>query len=604
MKRRSMLSGLAALMGGTTSAASKYSTAAFDIRKSGFFAFSRHSIGDLRSVSLSEIPGGALAFVVGQAKSDFGEGGIYIWNPQSYEQDDNLEVIAPEGLATGRWHRFISNISGLDFVKTADLASAAIGRGAALITYRRSNGTLRTVEGALSDALPHAFDKIPEAEHAAILAGTSTYDATADLQWLIDNYNGFRLPAGVVRVDPAVGLVVKHATRIQGFGMNLSIIYALHGGGTAAQLASYTKGSIIKRAFDPDGSNSYVQGVHLSDFAVVLNHPPDAITTAEKQIGFDLRNITRSFIERVFCGNYAPEGGPLMKARAGKFEYQGYGAVFGNPSGSASYAGGEANTIRDSHIWQVYRAVTIDDPALTPISAAYATVVDNCDIQGCHDAIGQWSQAGALNTFRNNVVQNIRRQPGNADDTHAYNLQGYNSTAWSGYIEAGSDVDYLVRLGPQSQGNYVYLGGYSSTNQAAIDVLDDGDSNVIDHAEQTGGEVSGRGRRVRTTNGARNMVKAKFGWDGAAIAIDNQIGVGSIIRNSVGDYTLLFGQDMPSANYDIQITLDPDESGIPGLVSISSGSVSASSCRFFTYKQSGGITSQIDPRKIWIRIEQ
>ena len=110
-----------------------------------------------------------------------------------------------------------------------------------------------------------------------------------------------------------------------------------------------------------------------------------------------------------------------------------------------SYAGGEANTIRDSHIWQVYRAVTIDDPALTPISAAYATVVDNCDIQGCHDAIGQWSQAGALNTFRNNVVQNIRRQPGNADDTHAYNLQGYNSTAWSGYIEAGSDVDYLVR---------------------------------------------------------------------------------------------------------------------------------------------------------------
>lgn len=487
----------------------------------------------------------------------------------------------------------------------ADLASTDAAKGAALVGQSRTGGTARTVDAVLNDLLPHAFDKIPEDEHAAILAGTSTYDATADLQWLIDNYNGFRLPTGVVRVDPVVGLVVGHGTRIAGFGMTRSVIYALEGGGSVAQLAAYERGSVIRRAFDPEGTNSYVQGVELSDFAVVLNHPTDAVTTTAIQIGFDFRNITRSFITRVFCGNYAPEGGPLIKPRAGSFEYQGYGAVFGNvPGGSTAYAGGEVNTIRDSHVWQTYRAVNIDDPALCGPSAAYATTVDNCDIQGCHDGIIEHSQSSAINKYLGNVIQNIQRQPGNTDDTHCYNIQGYNSLILAGYIEAGSVVDYIIRLGPQSDGNFVRLVGYSATNVTAIDVLDDGEFNIIHHSEQTGGEVSGRGRKVVTTNGARDKVKAKFAWVTDAIVTDEQIGVASITRNAVGDYTLTFEQAMPDANYDIQITLDTGASGIPGIVTIAGGSVSAASCRFYTYQQNGATTTQIDPRKVWVRIEQ
>lgn len=381
------------------------------------------------------------------------------------------------------------------------------GGSAADLPYTRG-ATARTVAAALSDFLPHAFDAIPAAQHAAIIAGTSTYDATADLQSLIDAHNGFRLPDGVIRVNAVEGLVLKHGTRIGGNGPSRSILYALAGGGSLAQLLAHQRGSILRRAYSPGVSNAYVQHIHLSDFAVVLNHPTGAVTTTAIQIAFDFRHITRSLIERVFAGNIAPIGSILAKSSAGSFDVQGYGVVFGNVSDDdPGYCGGEVNTIRDSYLWQLYRGVTIDDNELSPPSAAYKTTVQNCDVQGCHDAIIQQGQFGALNLFEGNTVQNLIRQPGNGAPTTCYRLDGQNSRIVSGYVEAGSAADRLFIADTASRGNYVWFGGYSFTNDPVVPITtliqDLGTHNEIHYAESSGieaGVLDGRGKRIVMIN--------------------------------------------------------------------------------------------------------
>lgn len=64
--------------------------------------------------------------------------------------------------------------------QVSDITSGADDEGSALIGYKT-----RTQYSRNQDRL-HIFDWIPAVEHAAILAGTSTYDATADLQDALD----------------------------------------------------------------------------------------------------------------------------------------------------------------------------------------------------------------------------------------------------------------------------------------------------------------------------------------------------------------------------------------------------------------------------------
>jgi hypothetical protein len=96
--------------------------------------------------------------------------------------------------------------TALAVVGTVDLAASG---GAALVgTVNAGTGAvLRTVQARLRDTVS-AFDFIPVAEHAAIVARTSTYNATTAIQAAIDTGKTVEFPAGDYQ---AVGLTMSTA---------------------------------------------------------------------------------------------------------------------------------------------------------------------------------------------------------------------------------------------------------------------------------------------------------------------------------------------------------------------------------------------------------
>jgi Pectate lyase superfamily protein len=439
--------------------------------------------------------------------------------------------------------------------------------------------------------------------------GNGTTDDTAAIQAAIDSGKDVYLPTGAYLVDPDVGLVVKNGTTIFGEGKANSIIVAKENtGGTIAQLAAYAKGSVIKRAFNPSGTNSYVSYVNLHDFAVVLNQPTASVTTTAIQIGIDLRNITRSSVRRVWVGNIAPTDQTVyVKADpTGGYQSQGYGIVCGNvSSSSASYAGGEVNNIAECNVVGAYKNIVVDDGDLSPLSAAHATSVVRCDIQSGQTLLAQESQYAANVVFESNTVQNIVKQPGNANQSFVLRMAGYNGYINSGYIEAGSNVDYILYLGASSKSNRVVMNYYSSTTGTGF-ITDAGDQNSVNFygSTATPPAIDSLGAPVYLYDNNYKLpyksLWVKFHWDGAAILIDGSSGNVSVTRTGVGDYTVTYSQAFPSDDYAIAVTLDTNASGHGGMWSI--GSHSTSNLRLYTYAQNAGTTTQIDPRFVWVQV--
>jgi hypothetical protein len=94
--------------------------------------------------------------------------------------------------------------NGSDFATPLNGAS-----GSGLVGWVRGllGAITRTVQDRLRDTTS-AFDFIPVAEHAAIVAGTSTYDASAALQAALDTGKTVELPAGAYQ---AAGLTMSTA---------------------------------------------------------------------------------------------------------------------------------------------------------------------------------------------------------------------------------------------------------------------------------------------------------------------------------------------------------------------------------------------------------
>ena len=485
--------------------------------------------------------------------------------------------------------------------KTRDLAD--LGGG---FIQAGTGAVQRSVESKLQDSVS-VLDFIPQSEHPAIKAGTSTYDATAAIQAAINAAPRVYLPPGVYNVSAVTGITVNTGTSIIGSGKNKTILLASAGGGTLANLTNYVQGSVIKRAFNPAGTNSYVNECYFVDFSIVLTHPTSSVTTTAIQIGLDLRNITRSVVERVHVGNIPPVGGPITRSFTSNYEVQGYGIVLGTvSSGSSSYAGGEVNTLRDCSVWGTYKAIVQDDGNISPTSAALATTVVTCDIQSMHHGLVQESQYGAGYFWRDNVIQNIKKQPGDTSDSFAIRCEGYNNEMSGTYLEASSGVNYLLYLGASSKNNVFRLSYYSATTTASI--TDAGTQNQIFYFKNTGsiaGGVDSEGVPVQLYNGVfdRELQRSwvKFYWNGSAIVIDGSDGVSSVTRTGTGDYTITWQKVFPSANYSMSILLDTNASGHPGFVTV--GSHSSSNTRIYTYGQLGATTTQLDPRYVWVRAE-
>lgn len=310
------------------------------------------------------------------------------------------------------------------------------------------------VADASTAALPGSAVNVRDSAIGA--KGDGKTDDTAAIQTAIDRYHRVYLPQGVYRIDPRVGLVVRTGTQLVGDGPSATLLLASPGGGTTAQLTSYGPGSIIRRRFNPLGKNDYVTNVRITDLAVIMTHPADRVTTNEIQIGIDLRNISRSLVERVHVGNLLPAGNVSTRSFSPVFASQGYGIVFGTvSSGDRAYAGGEVNTARDVSVWGAYKLLAHDDAVISPNSAAHATLVDRADLQTGHYLISQESRYTHGVTWRSLVLQNVVPQYGNHDPAMVARIYGQHNWIDGGYVEASSSALYLVDLSSTARGNKI-----------------------------------------------------------------------------------------------------------------------------------------------------
>lgn len=447
---------------------------------------------------------------------------------------------------------------------------------------------------------------IPPAEWPAISTFTSTYDCTPALRDALFNYHDVFAPPGGYVVDPDVGDILVPGMRLRGAAQNRTMFLAKAKGATTAQLAAYVKGSVFRRAYTPGVANSRCDTVHMSDYAIVLNHPSASVTTTNIQIGLDLRHVGRFIVERVWVGNIAPLGGPFAKTDAGAYAAQGYCAVVGNiDSSNIGYCGGEVGVFRDCSFYGAYKNVVLDDLVLSPLSGVHAISVVNCDIQGGHSLLVQEQQYTAGCVWARNTIQDVRRQPGNVSPTYVMRLAGYDNEIEPGYIEAGI-ADYLLRFDSASVNNQVNLTHYSATTIGIEAFSDAGLKNVVNCRANTGslpGGVDSKGIPITRYNRAYKNISMVAHWNGSAMVKDGGFGITVTRPTTAGDYLFTFDLPFIDGNgYTWDVSYDTNASGHGGTHSIISHGQTNMRIQF--YAQNGAVTTAIDPRFVSVKISQ
>lgn len=503
-------------------------------------------------------------------------------------------------------------LAAIDAQLRADLSSTAdAAHGAGMVGYLKSlNYAVNTIGWSLKTAqgLTNALRYMPVSEWAGILDGTTTTDLTSYIQSGLSAEGGLFFPRGKWPVSATTGVLWNPGNRIQGAGMNQTIFWGILGtGGSLAQIAGYTAGSIFRRAFNPaPGTNARDSCLYGADFAIILNHPSSSITTTAIQVGIDGRNITRSNFQRIHVGNYAPEGSFVAKSDPPSgFAQQGYGFMFANvPAGASSYAGGEVNRVRDCAAWGAYKGIVFDDSTINPSSAALATVVDGCDIQGCHHSLVQEGQYTTGVAWRDNTIQNCIKQSGDSSDSYIMRMNGYGNEITGGYYECGANSNYIIFLDSGSKNNRVTLSYYSATNYGLI--KDIGFNNELNYFKSTAvlPAVNSFGTKVSYFCRAPLSGSCTSFWGGSAMSVVSADGV-TITRNGVGDYFLNLDVAQTNANWIPDIRLDINgATGNAGVLSFQAGTQSLTRIRFRTYSQVGGVTTQVDPQMIYASFKQ
>lgn len=382
------------------------------------------------------------------------------------------------------------------------------------------------------------------------------------------------IPGGLYLIDPAVSLIVQTGDCIVGEGQEASQFIAKPVGGT-----------IIKRQRNIGSANAYVTAVAVRDIAIILRHPATANPSNYYQIAIDYHSITRSFIERVYIGNYQTGASSALTQPASQADArQGYGVVIATTSsGDPAYAGGEVNTLRNVMIAGVRYGITIDDPTFfNPgySSAAYTTLVDRCEVQIAEVGIAQWNQFGAGCTFANNTIQSIDNMRGSSATTYGLYLGGYEHLVYGGYNES-PNVDYELFLTSGSRRNRILP--WLSDNGV---FQDNGIGNVY---ERIDGTTNKWDLSVNKQNYARAFARAwvTFYWDGSAVVIQDSYNISGVVRIGVGDYRIDFAAGvMPDANYTSALQGSVSASGQRALMNLRTPAAqTATNYRILTYNQ-------------------
>lgn len=413
--------------------------------------------------------------------------------------------------------------------------------------------------------------------------GDGVTDDTAAIQAAIDAVptggGTVLLPTGLYLIDMTTSIIVKEGLTLTGENAFASQLLCKPEAGTA-----------IKRSFNSTAANAYVSNVTIKDLGIIFQHPATADPANYYQVGIQLRHITRSLVENCRIGNY-PCGvskGVVTEPVGQSDARQGYGISIGSTSaGDVAYAGGEVNTLRNTDIFGARYGIVLDDATFdTPAggSAAYATTIDDCEVQIAEVGIGQFTQYGAGCTFSNNVIQAIDNMRGSTDTTYCYYIGGYENILLGGYVEAAS-ADNILYMHSNSARNRVL----PFLHDDAGTFSDNGTANIIEKiVESTNkytvevGNKDDRSRLVRAW--------AKFYWDGAAIVISDSYNIATVARIGTGDYRVDFSSGvMADANYAVSIAGAVDNASANagfGYIRTASGQTS-SNCRIVTYNVSG-----------------
>jgi hypothetical protein len=102
------------------------------------------------------------------------------------------------------------------------------------------------------------LDLVPTGEHAAIAAGSSTYDVTGDFQRAIDSYTHVVLPAGHLNVNTA-SITLRSGTRLTGQGIGKTTLYG------GFKFGAY--GMLYANSMSPDISRN-LTNIEISDLTI------------------------------------------------------------------------------------------------------------------------------------------------------------------------------------------------------------------------------------------------------------------------------------------------------------------------------------------------
>ena len=399
------------------------------------------------------------------------------------------------------------------------------------------------------------------------------------------------IPEGLWLIDPAVSIEIISGMHMVGAGRRKTFLLNKHD----------VAGSTFKRNFNPAGPNNYVEDVKISDLAVFLNHKHQASMPSSVQIGFDLRNVTRSEIHSCYAGNYRYGGAEsLYPNAASKPEaMRGYGYVYGNVSGGdPAYCGGEVHRNINCKAWWLRKGIALDDSDLSPASACYNTEIISPDIQTVERGVSQESQYNTGCEFKGALIQDLMKAAGSSEKVYPYYIAGYENKLSGGYVETNdSSIDYLVHLATTAENNNIDSFYHGNSESKILEDL--GTKNLVKYFT----EPNGSGNFREFYNNAPLVAMVKFSWNGSSFDSIGDLATGAnLSRTQTGDYLVTFNDRYKSDNYHVDVSLDTNASGHMGSFTVFSHG--PTNLRLKTFAQDGSISSAIDPRNVWVKVTQ
>ncbi|ARK07820.1 putative tail fiber protein [Aeromonas phage phiA8-29] len=388
-------------------------------------------------------------------------------------------------------------------------------------------------------------------------------DDTPFVNDILNNHVGIYFSAGVYSIDPDVGIRVKSGSVIDGAGFMRVCLVAKQTGATVSELASYTKGSMLKRNFTVGVVNPYVSDVRINNISIILRHPTVVSSSNYVQIGIDLRNCDRAWVgSGVYVGNTTLDGMPYTWVPNRSTQAQGYGIVLGTRnSNSVDYCGGVGCILENVKVYGARKNIVVDDLQLTPDSAAHATIVRSPDIQIGVELISASGRYNAGTIFSDCLLQSLQRfNP--TDVTVGMNLSGYNCKGEIRYLEGGPNCDIIASCSSTSSDCTVDVLYASVTGPSAGSLTDTGVNNVFSYRELTavtGGKTT-KGKLINTFNASyvrRKIISTFINTLGPQTVVGDS-GV-TVTRTGAGAYTLTVDKPF-SGNLGVNISAKTNSS--------------------------------------------